>query len=97
MHWEAWYTQCTKKILPAVEDFFKIQKNCPAEYVGTELSLKRGKTRLRADVFGVSNQDEQIIYLFIYLCEGKKELKHRSFGKVVGEAVELLKYTDCVY
>ena len=44
-------------------------------------------------MFGVSNQDEQIIYL----CEGKKELKRRSFGKVVGEAVELLKYADYVY
>ena len=58
-----------------------------------ELSLKSGKTRLRADVFGVSNQDEPIIYL----CEGKRELKRRTFGKVVGEAVELLKYADYVY
>ena len=82
-----------KNLYPAVEDFLKTQKNCFAEYVGTELSLKRGKNRLRADVFGVSNQEEQIIYL----CEGKKELKRRSFGKVVGEAVELLKYADYVY
>ena len=44
-------------------------------------------------MFGVSNQDEQVIYL----CEGKKELKRRSFGKVVGEAIELLKYADYVY
>jgi len=57
------------------------------------LSLKRGKASLRADVFGASNQDEQIVYL----CEGKKELKRRTFGKVVGESVELLKYADCVY
>ena len=82
-----------KDLYPAVKNFLKTQKNCLAEYVGTELSLKRGKTSLRADVFGVSNQDEQIIYL----CEGKKELKRRSFGKVVGEAVELLKYADYVY
>ncbi|MCK4731357.1 MAG: hypothetical protein KAT65_02765 [Methanophagales archaeon] len=41
----------------------------------------------------MSNQDEQIIYL----CEGKKELRCRNFGKVVGEAVELLKYADYVY
>ena len=34
-----------------------------------------------------SNQGEKTIYL----CEGKKELKRRSFGKVVGEAVEILK------
>ena len=33
----------------------------------------------------------------IYLCKGKKELKRRSFGKVIGEAVELLKYADYVY
>ena len=76
-----------------MEDFLKTQKNCPAEYVGTGLFLKRGKTSLRADVFGVSNQDEPIIFL----CEGKRELKRRSFGKVVGEAVELLKYADYVY
>jgi hypothetical protein len=82
-----------KELYPAVETFLKTQKNCLSEYVGCELSLERGKTSLRADVFGVSNQDEQIIYL----CEGKKELKRRSFGKVVGEAVELLKYADYVY
>ncbi|NQE45869.1 hypothetical protein C5S31_07600 [ANME-1 cluster archaeon GoMg2] len=42
-----------KDLYPAVETFLKTQKNCPTEYVGTELSLKRGKTSLRADVFGV--------------------------------------------
>ena len=82
-----------KDLYPAVEKFLKTQKNCLSEYVGSELSLKRGKTNLRADVFGVSNQDEQIIYL----CEGKKGLKRRSFGKVAGEAVELLKYADYVF
>jgi hypothetical protein len=84
-----------KKLYPAVEKFLKTQKNCPAEYVGTELSLKRGRTSLRADVFGVSksNQDGKALYL----CEGKKELKRRTFGKVVGEAIELLKYADYVY
>ena len=78
-----------------VENFLMTKKNCLSEYVGTELSLKRGKTSLRADVFGISksNQGEQIINL----CEGKKELKRRSFGKVVGEAVELLKYADYIY
>ncbi len=29
-----------KDLYPAVEDFLKTQKNCLAEYVGTELSLK---------------------------------------------------------
>ena len=84
-----------KELYPAVERFLKLQKNCLSKYVGTELSLKRGKTSLRADVFGISksNHGERIIYL----CEGKKELKRRSFGKVVGEAVELLKYADYVY
>jgi len=78
-----------KELYPAVERFLKTKKNCLSEYVGTELSLKRGKASLRADVFGVSksNQDEKTIYL----CEGKK-----GFGKVVGEAVELLKYADYV-
>ena len=84
-----------KDLYPTVEKFLKSKKNCLSEYVGTELSLKRGETSLRADVFGVSksNQDEKTIYL----CEGKKELKRRSFGKVVGEAIELLKYADYVY
>ncbi|MGB7001623.1 MAG: hypothetical protein WBE22_06385 [Halobacteriota archaeon] len=82
-----------KYLYPAVEKFLKTQKNCLSEYVGSELSLKRGKASLRADVFGVSNQDEKTSYL----CEGKKELKRRSFGKVVGEALELLKYADYVY
>nr|AAU84173.1 hypothetical protein GZ37D1_20 [uncultured archaeon GZfos37D1] len=47
-----------KDLYPTVEDFLKTQKNCLAEYVGTELSLKRGKTNLRADVFGVSNKNQ---------------------------------------
>jgi hypothetical protein len=72
---------------------FKHRKNCLLAYFGTELSLKQGENRLRVNAFGVSNQDEQIIYL----CEGKRELKYKSFGKVVGEAVELLKYADYVY
>jgi len=38
-----------KYLYPAVEEFLKTKKNCLAEYVGTELSLKRGKTRLRAE------------------------------------------------
>lgn len=75
-----------KNLYPMVETFLKTRKNCLSEDVGSELSLKRGKTSLRADVFGVSNQDEQIIYL----CEGKKELKRRSFGKVVGDQNALL-------
>jgi len=41
----------------------------------------------------VSNEGENTIYL----CEGKKELKRRSFGKVVGEAVEIQNYADFVY
>jgi len=47
-----------KGLYPAVEHFLKHQKDCLAEYVKTELSLKRGKTRLRIDVFGVSNDGE---------------------------------------
>jgi hypothetical protein len=34
-----------KNLYPAVEKFLRTQKNCPAEYVGTELSLKRGITK----------------------------------------------------
>jgi hypothetical protein len=59
-----------KDLYPAVEKFLKTQKNCLSEYVGTELSLKRCKTSLRADVFGVSNDGEKIIYL----CEGKNPI-----------------------
>jgi hypothetical protein len=82
-----------KDLYSAIETFLETQKNCLSGDVGTERSLKRGKTSLRADVFGVSNEGEKIIYL----CEGKKELEHRNFGKVVGEAIELQKYADYVY
>ena len=44
-------------------------------------------------MFGISNDGEKTIYL----CEGKKELRHRKFGKVFGEAVEIQKYADYVY
>jgi len=43
-----------KYLYPAVEEFLKTKKNCLSEYVGSELSLKRCKTSLRADVFDVS-------------------------------------------
>jgi hypothetical protein len=46
-----------KDLYPAVEKILETKKNCLSEYVGTELSLKRGKTSLRADGFGVSNQE----------------------------------------
>lgn len=82
-----------KDLYPTVEKFLKHQKNCPPEYVGTELSLKRERASLRVDVFGVSNEDEKTINL----CDDKKELRHRNFGKVVGEAVELQNYADFVY
>ncbi|NAS89837.1 hypothetical protein C4E24_08940 [ANME-1 cluster archaeon AG-394-G21] len=54
-----------KDLYPAVQNFLKAQKNCIGEYVGTELSPKRGKTSLRADVFGISksNEGEKTIYL----------------------------------
>ena len=38
-----------KDLYPAVKKFLKTQKNCLPEYVGTELSLKRGKTSHRAE------------------------------------------------
>ena len=38
-----------KDLYPTVETFLKTKKNCLSEYVGTELSLKRGKTSLRAE------------------------------------------------
>jgi hypothetical protein len=61
-----------KDLYSAIEKFLKTQKNCHAEYAGTELSLKRGKASLRADVFGISksNEGEKTIYLcgtFIFL------------------------------
>ena len=34
-----------KDLYPAVETFLKTQKNCIAEYVGTELSQKRGENQ----------------------------------------------------
>ncbi|NQE06447.1 hypothetical protein C5S32_11310 [ANME-1 cluster archaeon GoMg1] len=45
-----------KELYPAAENFLKLQKNCIAEYVGTKLSLKRGKNSLRADVFDMSKR-----------------------------------------
>jgi len=39
----------------------KHQKKCLSEYVGSELSLKRGKTRLRADVLDVSKALKQAV------------------------------------
>ena len=38
-----------KELYPAVEKFLKTRKSCLPEYAGTELSLKRGRARLRAE------------------------------------------------
>jgi len=38
-----------KDMYPAVEKFLKTKKKCLSEYVGSELSLKREKTSLRAE------------------------------------------------
>ena len=38
-----------KELYPAVEKFLKTEKNCLSEYVGTELSLKRGEKSLRVE------------------------------------------------
>jgi hypothetical protein len=38
-----------KELYPAVEKFLKTKKKCISEYVGSELSLKRGKNSLRAE------------------------------------------------
>jgi len=42
-----------------VVEILEAQKNCLSEYVGSELFLKRGKTHLRAAMFGVSNKGEK--------------------------------------
>ncbi|RLG71544.1 MAG: hypothetical protein DRO11_04220 [Methanobacteriota archaeon] len=83
-----------RELYGAVRNFLVEQKLCCSEYVGSELFLRRGDQRLRVDVYGVSLSEAGKT---IYLCEGKRELKHRSFGRVVGEAIELLKYGDYVY
>jgi hypothetical protein len=38
-----------KELYPVAEKFLKLQKNCLSEYVGTELSLKRGEKSLRVE------------------------------------------------
>ena len=37
------------ELYPAVGKFLKTKKNCLLEYVGTELSIKRGKNSLRVE------------------------------------------------
>jgi hypothetical protein len=60
-----------KELYPAVEKFLETQKKCLSEYIGSELSLKSGRSNIRVDVFGVSNEGSEKT---IYLCEGKREL-----------------------
>jgi len=82
-----------KDLYPAVEDFLKHQKSCLAEYVGTELSLKRGG-KPRIDVFGISDEGKKIIYL----CEGKKDLSsRRNFSAAIRDATAIQSYGDYVY
>jgi len=82
-----------KDLYPVVEKFLKTQKNCLAEYVGTELSLKRGG-KLRVDVFGIADEGKKIIYL----CEGKKDLSsRRNFSAAIRDATAIQSYGDYVY
>ena len=41
-----------------MQNFLKTQKNCIAEYVGAQQSLKQGRASLRIDELGVSNDCE---------------------------------------
>jgi hypothetical protein len=38
-----------KELYPVVEKFLKTKKNCLSKYVGSDLSLKRGRASLRAE------------------------------------------------
>ncbi len=80
-----------KDLYPIIKNYLEEKKECYPKYTDFELSLKRGYQRLRADVFGVNKERE------IFLCEGKRELKNRVFGKAISEVVELLKYANYVY
>ncbi len=46
-----------KELYPEVETFLKTRKNCLSKYVGSDLSLKRGKTILKQKGFGVSTSN----------------------------------------
>lgn len=86
-------TKAEKDLYEPVQKYLIEEKGCIADYTGNELFLKRGKIRIRADVYGISNDAKKSIFL----CEGKKEIKYRSFGKVIGEAIEDQLYGDYVY
>ena len=51
-------SKCMKKNTRGRKLLEGTKKKMHCEYVGTELSLKRGKTGLRADVFGISTDGE---------------------------------------
>lgn len=77
---------------PLIKNFLVENKDCCQDYSGFELHIPNGKSKLRADVYGVTNGSDKSIFL----CEGKRDI-NRSFGKVVGEAIELLKFGNFVY
>ena len=68
--------KCTKKIFTRGMKHLEGRKKCIGEYVGTELSRKRGKTSRRADVFGMSKSNEG--EKTIYLCEGNEQKANRN-------------------
>ena len=71
-----------KNLYPAVEKFLKTQKNCLSEYVGSELSLKRGITKNMLEL--------QKKYLETRM-ERDKELYERQI-KVVDAQIDRLVY-----
>lgn len=78
---------------PIIEKFLKEDKNCTKHYVGNELHMGSDR-RMRADVYGISNDEENSIYLL----EGKLKLEGRiHFSKVLCEAMPLLELADFVY
>lgn len=78
---------------PIIEEFLKEDKNCIKDYVGTELHMGSDR-KMRADVYGISNDEENSIYLL----EGKLKLERRiHFSKVLCEAMPLLELADFVY
>jgi len=74
-----------KELYPAVGKFLKTQKNCLSEYVGTELSLKRGKTSLRVE--GVAEE----LGLVDKLMELRRRVKEERGNEIKGTFYGILR------
>jgi len=80
-----------------VENFFTVDKKCHkvGSAISSPLMLRVFGGSIYPDVYGVSDPTKTSFQ--IYMAEGKRSFRGRSFDECKGQAMSLQRFADCVY